>query len=193
MDSIVDFTNRCAEMMMDDIDIQAHMNTKERSLFHLCRDTIRDEMWLYICICFLIGIIHKPSIHAYRSRQHVLSTPIFSCLMRRDRFKQLRKMIYFTDPLNEDPDDELRKLPFFLEVLHSKFEENYTPEKHLAIDEYLSLWERRLKFRIYIRSKRERYGMMIFMLCESDTGYLLNFIVYVGVNTGYLNAPTNLP
>ena len=98
IDSIVDFTNRYAEMMMNDPDIQAHMNTKQRSLFHLWRDTNRDEMWLYICICLLMGIIHKPSIHVYWSRQHILSTPIFSHLMRRDGFKQLRKMIHFADP-----------------------------------------------------------------------------------------------
>ena len=83
---------------MNDPDIQAHMNTKQRSLFHHWRDTNRDEMWLYICICFLMGIIHKLSIDVYWSRQHILSTPIFSHLMRRDGFKQLRKMIHFADP-----------------------------------------------------------------------------------------------
>jgi len=31
------------------------------------------------------------------------------------------------------------------------------------------------------------------MLCESNTGCLLNFIVYVGANTDYPNAPANLP
>ena len=30
------------------------------------------------------------------------------------------------------------------------------------------------------------------MLCESNTGYLLNFIVYVGAATAYPNAPVNL-
>ena len=188
MDSIVDFTNRYAEMMMNNPDIQAHMNTKQRSLFHLWRDTNRGEMWLYICIYLLMGIIHKPSIHGYWSRQHILSTPIFSCFMRRDRFKQLRKMIHFVDALNEDPDDKLRKFHVFLEFLHSKLEENYTLEEHLAIDEYLSLWKGRLKFRIYIPRKRERYGIKIFMLCESDTGYLLNFFVYGGANIAYSNA-----
>jgi len=67
-------------------------------------------------------------------------------------------MIHFTDPLNEEPDDELRKLRFSLDFLYTKFEENYTPEENLAIDEYLSLWKRRLKFRIYIPSKRGDMG-----------------------------------
>ena len=149
-------------------------------------------MWLYICIGLLMGIIHKRNIHAYWSREHIFSTPIFGRLMRRDRFKQLRKMIHFTDPLIENPGDELKKLRLFLEYLQSKFEETYTREEHLAIDKYISLWKGRLKFRIYITSNRERYGVKIFMLCESNTVYLLNYIVYVGASTAYRNAPANL-
>ena len=40
-------------------------------------------------------------------------------------------MIHFTDTLNQNPDDELKKLRFF--------EETYKPEEHLAIDKYRSL------------------------------------------------------
>ena len=139
-----------------------------------------------------MGIIRKPNIHALWSQEHIFSTPIFGHLMRYDRFKQLRKMIHVTNPLNENPDDELKNLQFFLEYLQSKFEETYMPEEHLAIDEYLSLWKGRLKFRIYIPSKRERYGVKIFTLCESNTGYLLNYIVYGSATTAYPNAPANL-
>ena len=101
-------------------------------------------------------------------------------------------MIHFTNPLNENHDDELKKSRLFLEYLQSKFEETYMPEEHLAFDEYLSLWKRWLKFRIYIPSKRERCGVKIFMLPKSNTGYLLNYTVYVGAATAYPNAPANL-
>ena len=146
IDNILNFTNGYAEMMMSDPNIQAQMNTKQRSLFSVWKETNRDEMWLYICICLLMGIIHKPNIHASWSREHIFSTPIFGRLMRRDRFKQFRKMIHFTDPLNKSPDDDLKKLQSFLEYLQSKFEGTYMPEEHLAIDEYHSLWKGRLKF-----------------------------------------------
>ena len=117
IDNILNFTNGYAEMMMSDPNIQAQMNTKQRSLFSVWKETNRDEMWLYICICLLMGIIHKPNIDASWSREHIFSTPIFGRLMRRDRFKQFRKMIHFTDPLNKNPDDDLKKLQSFLEYL----------------------------------------------------------------------------
>ena len=59
--------------------------------------------------------------------------------MRRDRFEQLRKMVHFSDPENEDPMDSLRKLRFFLKYLIARYKENYIPEEHFAIDAYLSL------------------------------------------------------
>lgn len=101
-------------------------------------------------------------------------------------------MIHFTNPETEDPADSLKNLRSLLEHLISKFKGNYTPSEHLAIDEYLSLWKGRLSFRIYIPSKRERYGVKVFMLCESQSGYLLNFIIYTGATTEYLNPLANL-
>ena len=48
-------------MMMSDPNIQAQMNTNQRSLFSIWKETNWDEIWLYICICLLMGIVHKPT------------------------------------------------------------------------------------------------------------------------------------
>ena len=61
----------------------------------------------------------------------------------------------------------------------------YVSEEDITVDEYLPLWKGRLKFFIYIPSKRERYGVKIYMLCESSTGYLVSFIIYCGSETKY--------
>ena len=79
----------------------------------------------FICLTILMGIINKPHYHMYWSTDPILCTPIFSRLMRRDRFEQIRSMVHFTDPLNEKPEDPLRKLSSFLEYLQSKFVTNY--------------------------------------------------------------------
>ena len=66
-----------------------------------------------------------------------------------------------------------------------KIGENYTPERNICTDEYLSLWRGRLQFKIYIPSKRERYGVKIFVDCESSSGYLLGFIIYTEASNDY--------
>ena len=105
--------------------------------------------------------------------------------MRRDRFEQIRSMIHFTDPLAGDPADSLRKLSSFLNHLQHNFSSNYLPEQNIAVDEHLSLWKGRLHSRQYIPSKRERYGVKIYMLYESKSAYLWKFIVYTGATTQY--------
>ena len=41
-------------------------------------------------------------------------------------------------------------------------------------------------------SKQEHYGVKIFMFCESETGYMLNSIVYTKETREYPNSLTNL-
>ena len=70
---------------------------------------------------------------------------------------------------------------------------NYIPYRYVEVDEYLSLWKGRLRFKVYIPNKRERYGVKVYMICESETGYLCNFIVYTGEDTLYPPSSINLP
>lgn len=157
----------------------------QQSLFQLWTDLTVDELWTYLAIQLTMGIVHKPNKNLYGSKD-TLNTPIFSRLMRRDRLERIRKMLYdVNNPLEENYEDSLCKLEGFLDALRSSFSANYTPSQHFAVDEYLSLWKGRLGFKMYIPSKRERYGIKIYMLCESSIGYPSNFIVYCGADTSY--------
>jgi len=126
------------------------MEIQKRSLFNLWKPVTKDEIWVYIAVLGIMGIIGKPQIHMYWTKDCFFSTPIFSRLMRRDRFEQIRKMIHFTCPENEDIEDPLHKLSSFIDLLQQRFQQVYTPEQNVAVDEYLSLWKGRLKFRVYI-------------------------------------------
>ena len=53
--------------------------------------------------------------------------------------------------------------------------------------------ERQAKIQSIIPSKRERYEIKIYMLCESHTGYLSDFIVYTGADTVYPEPRIILP
>ena len=112
--------------------------------------------------------------------------------MHRDRFEQIRSVLHFADP-RDNSSGSLCKLSSFLSSLQHSFCENYIPGEHIAIDEYLSLWKGRLHFRQFIPSKRERYGIKIYMLCESSTGYLWKFIIYTGADTVYPSPGVVLP
>lgn len=185
IDDFVKFTNDYADMILQTPAIQAKISKSKRSLFKLWTPTDRDELWMYIAITLLMGVIDKPEHKLFWSRDPLFETPIFHRLMRRERFRTLHTMVHFSNPVDFNKEDPLNKLRYFLDELSKSFLANYTPEQNVAIDEYLSLWKGRLSFRVYIPSKRERYGVKLFMLCESSTGYLSKFIVYTGATTDY--------
>ena len=46
----------------------------------------------------------------------------------------------------------------------------------LSIDESLMLWKGRLGWRQYIPSKRARYGIKSYEICDSQSGYIWIFL-----------------
>ena len=98
----------------------------------------------------------------------------------------------FTDPLNESF-GSLNKISFLLNHLNDKFSSNYIPGEYIAVDKFLSKWKGGLHFRQFIPSKRERYGVKIYMCCECNTGYLWRFIIYTGPDTIYMQPDVKLP
>ncbi|PSN29180.1 PiggyBac transposable element-derived protein 4 [Blattella germanica] len=65
---------------------------------------------------------------------------------------------------------KLFKIHTLLNCLNLKFQNNYIPCQNIAIDKNLTL-------------KSCKYGIDIFGLCESSSGYLWKFIIYTGSET----------
>lgn len=53
----------------------------------------------------------------------------------------------------------------------------------MCSDESLMLWRGRLSFRQYMPQKRQKFGSKIFIICDVESGYILDFILYTGANT----------
>lgn len=58
------------------------------------------------------------------------------------------------------------------------------------IDESL-MWNGRLSFKQYIPSKRYRFGVKVFLICDWKTGYIIDMIMYTGRDTE-INLDTGL-
>ena len=62
-------------------------------------------------------------------------------------------------------------------VLHS---EKHMPEQNISVDESRMLFKGRLLMKQYIPLKRARFGIKIFFVCESKSGYAWDFLIYAG-------------
>ena len=76
--------------------------------------------------------------------------------------------------------EKVWKLRWFLGHLTTRFQEAYTPYEHCTIDESMIKFKGRLSFHQYLPAKPIKWGIKMWALCESDTGYAYNLQVYTG-------------
>ena len=67
-------------------------------------------------------------------------------------------------------------------MIKEKLSLDFRPFQKLVIDESLILFKGRLIFKQYIRTKRNRFGIKIYVLCDCATGIVLDMIVYTGTD-----------
>jgi len=82
---------------------------------------------------------------------------------------------------NETPEvagqhDKLKKLDY----LDKKFPYNFIPNENATIDESMIKFKGRLSFRQYLPAKPTQWGVKLWNLADSVTGYMHRFQVYTG-------------
>nr|BAF82021.1 piggyBac transposase Uribo1 [Xenopus borealis] len=147
-----------------------------------------NEIKKFLALTLAMGLVELNTIASYWDTTTVISVPLFSAVMPRNRYQILLRFLHFNDnaaavPPNEPGHDRLYKLRPLIDSLSQRFAEVYTPSQNICVDESLLLFKGRLKFRQYIPSKRSRYGMKFYKLCESSTGYTRSFMFYEGKDT----------
>ncbi|CAJ0965046.1 unnamed protein product [Ranitomeya imitator] len=142
-------------------------------------------MMKYWGLVLHMGIVKKPELRQYWSIDILYQTPVFGMVMNRKRFEAIHKFLHFRDNTDilprDDPNfDRLFKIRPVIEHFSNKFAEVYIPQREICVDESLIHFKGRLQFRQYLPSKRARYGIKLYKICESTSGYTLSFRVYQG-------------
>jgi hypothetical protein len=115
-----------------------------------------------------MGLVEKGSLKDYWSTNPAIGTPFFRKICSRDNFLQTLYALHFADNQTMDKTDPLRKIRPIVDSMQTKFSNSFYPFQDLAIDENLILWKGRLVFKQYIPSKRHRFGVKLFEICDSD-------------------------
>lgn len=148
-------------------------------------DITSDEMEQFIGLIILMGLTDKPYLEKYWSTDSLISTPIFSKTMPRDRFLNILTCFHLNNNENQvargaDGYDPLFKVKPLYDVTRQNFLRVYTPEQHLSLDEGMVPWRGRLSFKQYIPNKPDKFGMKMYILCDAKTGYMSTYEVYTG-------------
>ncbi|KAL4103748.1 hypothetical protein QTP88_019089 [Uroleucon formosanum] len=132
-------------------------------------DTNRSEIKIFFSLLFHMGTIKLSRIEDYWKTSVLFNIPFFREHMSRNRFMLLLRALHFSRNTQEGelaPRNRLYKIQPIVDYFNSKMNEIYEPSKNLSIDESMVLWRGRLIFRQYIKNKRHKYGVKMYMLTE---------------------------
>nr|XP_039255703.1 piggyBac transposable element-derived protein 4-like isoform X1 [Styela clava]XP_039255704.1 piggyBac transposable element-derived protein 4-like isoform X1 [Styela clava]XP_039255705.1 piggyBac transposable element-derived protein 4-like isoform X1 [Styela clava]XP_039255706.1 piggyBac transposable element-derived protein 4-like isoform X1 [Styela clava]XP_039255707.1 piggyBac transposable element-derived protein 4-like isoform X1 [Styela clava] len=145
-----------------------------------------DEMKAFLGLIILMGIIRLPHVAMYWQKKNwILDVPSFNMIMPRDRFQTIQEHLHFCDeslvPAEEDNEkDRFFKIHELLSLLLPRFQTCYTPGRDLHIYENLIPIKGKSGFKKYMDHKK--YGIKLWLLTESSTGYVSRLQFYSGKN-----------
>lgn len=180
---IVEMTNKFHNYFVLNVDLRMH------SRLRAWYDVTVPEMYIFFVIMMLMTRNRHLSIEEHWSTDILLSSPIFSKLMSRNRFCTILGMLHFSRPNEENY--ILSKIQSCITHAREKFRNVITPHRNVCIDESIVPFKGRLSIKQYMPKKRNRFGIKLFVLCDVDSGVIIDFIVYCGANTD-INDPANL-
>ncbi|GFO38733.1 PiggyBac transposable element-derived protein 4-like [Plakobranchus ocellatus] len=132
------------------------------------------------------GIMKMPCLSNYWRQKKRLFKTEFGAIMTRDRFLMIWRFLHVANNSNADPTtpDRLAKLRPMLTYLNEKFRTVYIPYGHVSTDESMVKFKGRLGFRQYMPAKPIKWGIKVWCLAESSTGYMNSFQIYSGKEAG---------
>ena len=143
------------------------------------RDITVPEIKKFLGLILFMGQVRKDRRDEYWTTDPCTEMPFFSKTKSRDRFRQLWRAWHFNN--NEEITDQsvrLMKVGPVINYFVEKFINIYKPKQHVSLDEGIIPWRGQLFFRVHNAGKLIKYGILVRILSESDTGYICNFEIY---------------
>ena len=182
VDNIVDQSNLYAEQFFAKQPI-----IKPRSRLHSWKKKVLTvpEFFRFFALVIVMGIVRFPKMEDHWAKKWPFGSHSFRSIMSRDRFSMILKFFHVNDNSKyirrgESGYDPLFKIRPLLESLLQNFQNSYTPNREMSIDEAMVSFKGRAWFMQYMPKKPKKWGLKAFSLADSKTGYTLNWKLYAG-------------
>lgn len=122
------------------------------------------------------------------------ANPLYRASLSRNRFKEINRFMRFDNfqtrvaRLATDKAAPIRDLWL---MLNANLRTHFRPYLNMTVDEQLYGYRGRTRFTQYMKSKPAKYGIKVFWLADSKTGYPLQGSIYTGREAGTVRA-TNI-
>lgn len=134
-----------------------------------------------------MGLCNKSELPSYFQNTFWLTrTPGFRELFTASKYTLIKSFLHFNNNENQIKKgnigyDPLYKIRPIIDMTKDTYLHVFQPGQSLSVDETMVKFKGRLSFKQYLPSKPStKWGIKIWSLCDSETGYLLRFSVYTG-------------
>lgn len=144
------------------------------------------EMRAFIACILNMGLLRKSTIASYWSTLPCSATPWFGKMFSRNRFQLILKFFHLINNREQAklPYDPCAKFMPIVEHANVLFRHFYVPHEKLSIDESLIGTKSHTSLLQYLPNKQHhRWGIKLWVLCDSVVNYILAFSVYRGAVT----------
>lgn len=187
IDLIVDYTNNT---------IQKHRSKGHHSRERDLNLTSKNEIMALFGVLYLTGTLKSKEINV-REFWNTDGTglEILRSCMSYKRFMFLLKSLTFDDRKTQKErckKDRLAKIRTVLDSFIENCKTAYSLGENITVDAILAPFRGKCKFVKYLPNKTARYGLKIFILCDSKTCFVSNIEVYCGTqHKGPYQQPTS--
>lgn len=185
---IVKETNRYAAEK-----IQKNTPLQKKSAWWSWVDLTISELKAFLGVIINMGMNEKPEISDYFSTDWVDYQPFFKDVFSKERFLQIFWNLHICPPPTGPVAGTLTrsgKVRNVASYLDKKFREHYVPQENVSVDESTIGFKGRIVFKVYNKDKPTKWGIKVFVLSESSTGYICAIEPYFGkITTERLDRP----
>jgi hypothetical protein len=141
-----------------------------RSVWKNWKNVSYDEMLAFFGVILNMGTIYLSDIKDYFSKDFTRNMPFFAKIFKKERFFQIFWMLRLHQDLNNNsyPITRFSKVKSFLNYIDSKFRQNFVPGKEICVDEAV------------VPFKPTKWGVRMYVLSDSNTGYVYSILPYFG-------------
>ncbi|CAG5026014.1 unnamed protein product [Parnassius apollo] len=148
---------------------------RQKSRITEWKDTTIPEMRTFIGLILHMGVIRLNRISDYWKTHRLFNISCYRKYMSRNRFLLLFRCLHFSNT----EEGGLNKVEEIIKRFNEKMKAIISAQKCLSLDESMVLWRGRLFFKQYIKNKRHKYGMKLYLLTEPD-GLVLRMHLFGG-------------
>ena len=174
---IAEETNRYAESKISDKQLGP------QSVWKTWREVSPHEIRVFLGLIINMGLVSIPEIKDYWSSNWLTQIKFFGDIISRNRFLQIFWMLHVGNDASEESNRGIRrtrKIHGIIEHIERQFQKFFIPGRSVAIDESTIGFKGKVSFKTYNPKKPTKWGLRLFVLADSDTGYVHSIIPYYG-------------